>query len=161
MSKTLTIQPTFRELLKRITDAIDNPKTRNRLLIRAVLELKDLAAGYPVAGKWNRAPGTRGDNVWYQRGFGTRWLKQDGTYGGNNTSKNLQQSWRTEVQKRDEFSASAFTEVNYAPFLLDPEKRVRWAERHGWQSLDEIEKEYTPRFEKLILDEVDKQIEEL
>lgn len=63
--------------------------------------------------------------------------------------------------KRDEFTASAFTEVTYAPFLLDDDKRVSWAAVHGWQSLTDIEAEYMDRFEELALDELDKAINDL
>lgn len=161
MSKALQIIPSIKEIVSRIKAVIDDPDSRRRVLTRAVLELKDLAAGYPVEGAWNRAPGTKGNNVWYQRQYGTRYKRKDGTIGERNTSQRLQKRWYTEVQRKDEFSASAFTDVTYAPFLLDPNQRVNWAVGHGWQSLDEIEKDYMPRFEKIILDEVDGQIEKI
>ena len=162
MAKTLVIEPSLKEIMARVKKVIDDPASRRRVLLRAVLELKDLAAAYPVAGRWNSAPGTKGDNRWYQRGFGSRWLRKDGTFGGINTSQRLQQSWNTEVQRQDEFTASAFTDVTYAPYLLDEEKpRVNWAQSHGWQSLDEIQEDYAPRFERAVLDEVDDQINKI
>ena len=162
MAKTLVIEPSLKEIMARVKKVIDDPAARRRVLLRAVLELKDLAAAYPVAGRWNSAPGTKGDNRWYQRGFGSRWLRKDGTFGGSNTSQRLQQSWNTEVQRQDEFTASAFTDVTYAPYLLDEEKpRVNWAQSHGWQSLDEIQEDYAPRFERAVLDEVDDQINKI
>ncbi len=162
MAKTLVIEPSLKEIMARVKKVIDDPTSRRRVLLRAVLELKDLAAAYPVAGRWNSAPGTKGDNRWYQRGYGSRWLRKDGTFGGSNTSQRLQQSWNTEVQRTDEFTASAFTDVTYAPYLLDEEKpRVNWAQSHGWQSLDEIQEDYAPRFERAVLDEVDDQINKI
>ena len=162
MAKTRVIEPSLKEIMARVKKVIDDPASRRRVLLRAVLELKDLAAAYPVAGRWNSAPGTKGDNRWYQRGFGSRWLRKDGTFGGSNTSQRLQQSWNTEVQRQDEFTASAFTDVTYAPYLLDEEKpRVNWAQSHGWQSLDEIQEDYAPRFERAVLDEVDDQINKI
>jgi hypothetical protein len=161
LANALTYKPDFDKLLKKIEGIISNEITRRRLLTRAILELKDLASAYPVAGAWNHAPGARGDNRWYQRNFGSRWKRKDGTIGGTNNSQQLQKNWRSEVMKRDEFSASAFTEVTYAPFLLDDEQRVSWAELHGWQSLNDIEEEYAGRFEELALDELDKGISNL
>ena len=162
MAKTLVIEPSLKEIMARVKKVIDDPASRRRVLLRAVLELKDLAAAYPVAGRWNSAPGTKGDDRWYQRGYGSRWLRKDGTFGGSNTSQRLQQSWNTEVQRQDEFTASAFTDVTYAPYLLDEEKpRVNWAQSHGWQSLDEIQEDYAPRFERAVLDEVDDQINKI
>lgn len=161
MAKTVTITPTIQEILSRLKLVIDNPTSRRRVLIRSVLELKDLAAGYPVAGRWNSNPGTKGDGRWYQRGFGSRWMRKDGTTGGKDTSQRLQKNWKTEVQQQDEFTASAYTEVTYAPYLLDTDQRVNWAASHGWKSLDEIERDYTPRFEKIVLDEIDNDIEKI
>jgi hypothetical protein len=155
------INPSIKEITTRILAVVNNPEGRKRLLLRAVLELKDLAAGYPVEGAWNRDPGTKGNHVWYQRQFGTRYKRKDGSTGGRNTSQRLQKSWQTEVQRRDDFSASAFTDVTYAPYLLDPERRVSWAAGHGWQDLDTIQEQYTPRFEQLALDEVDDQIDKI
>ena len=111
MDEAVKITPSVKVIFSRILAVINNPESRKRVLLRAVLELKDLAAGYPVEGSWNVAPGTKGKGVWYQRGFGTRYNRKDGTIGGRNTSQRLQKSWNTEVQRRDDFSASAFTNV--------------------------------------------------
>jgi hypothetical protein len=159
--KTVTITPSLKEIETRIKKVIDDADARRRVLIRAVLELKDRAAAYPPEGAWNKAPGTKGNNIWYQRQFGTRWLKKDGTFGGRNESQRLQKSWQTEVQREDTFTASAFTGVTYAPLLLDPAEQVSWAPTHGWKNLDEIAEGYQPRFVALVLEEVDNQIDKL
>jgi hypothetical protein len=156
MSTPLKVSPKFDEVIKKITDAIISPQARRKLLLRAVVELKDLASAYPVEGRWNKPPGTNGDNRWYQRNFGARWKRKNGTLGGRNTSEKLQKNWGVEV--KSELVASAFTEVSYAPFLLDPDKRVSWAAVHGWQSTDEIAEDYAPRFEEIALEEVDENL---
>lgn len=175
MAKTLVIEPSLKEIMARVKKVIDDPASRRRVLLRAVLELKDLAAAYPEEGQYNKPSHTRfirratkhgletrEVSGWYQRGYGSRWLRKNGTFGGSNTSQRLQQSWNTEVQRQDEFTASAFTDVTYAPYLLDEEKpRVNWAQSHGWQSLDEIQEDYAPRFERAVLDEVDDQINKI
>lgn len=159
--KSVTITPSLKEIEKRIQKVIDDKDARRRVLIRAVLELKDRAAAYPPEGPWNKAPGAKGNNIWYQRQFGMRWIKKDGFYGGKNTSQRLQKNWQTEVQRADTFTASAFTEVTYAPGLLDNENRFTWAGEHGWQTLDEIADGYQPRFVELVLAEVDAQIKKI
>lgn len=160
MAKTLTITPTLAEMTKSIQDVIDNPEMRNRIFIRAVVELKDRASVYPPEGAWNREPGTRGDNIWYQRLYGPRWRSKKGL-GGRNTSERFQHSWKTEVQRQDTFTAGAFTEVTYAPYLLDPVRKVSWADEHGWSDLDTIKADYQPRFVAMILEEIDKAIGKL
>lgn len=140
------------EQFQKIVDAILDPEKRRKILIRAAAELKDLAAAYPVEGPWNREPGTRGDGRWYQRKFGPRWRNKNGTTGGRNTSQNLQTSWQ--IERRGE-SASVWTAVTYAPFLLDASQRVGWAAGHGWQTTDEIAEGYIERFEEIVLKEID------
>jgi len=141
------------EQFQKIVDAILDPEKRRKIIIRAAAELKDLASAYPVEGAWNKAPGTRGNNRWYQRKYGARWKRKDGTLGGTNNSQELQTSWN--IERRGE-TASVWTAVTYAPFLLDANQRVHWADGHGWQTTDQIAEEYMPRLEEIILDEIGK-----
>jgi hypothetical protein len=159
--KTVTITPPLKQIAEELKKIIDDPQARKRILLEAVLELKDRAAAYPPEGPWNQAPGARGNNIWYQRQWGTRWLKKDGSFGGKNTSEKFQKSWKTAVQQEDTFTASAFTEVSYAPGLLDPAQLQPWAKTHGWQDVNEIAAGYQPRFVELVLAEIDKQIGKL
>lgn len=159
MTKPLTIKPTLKEVMIKIKAVIDDPAARQRVLTKAGNELKKIMAIYPPAGIWNRPPGSRGDNRWYERGYGSRWLRRDGSLGGTNNSQQFDRSWVSE--KRDEFSQSVNTSVTYAPFLIDPNQRVNWAVSHGWVSVDKTAEEFTPEFEKIILDELDKQIDKI
>lgn len=156
MTKAVEIKPDFAQVRKWLESVINDPDTRRRVLIRASLELTDRARAYPPAGPWNSAPGINGRG-WYQRQFGPRWLRRDGTTGGRNTSERLQKNWRTEISN-DVYSASVYTPVSYAPFLYDPAQRASWAAAHGWATIDQIANDYTPRFLELVGDEIDKQI---
>lgn len=159
--KTVTITPSLKEIETRIQKVIDDQDARRRVLIQAVVELKERAMAEPDLGKWNNPPGTNNNNIWYQRRWGTRWLKKDKTFGGRNNSQDFRNSWQTEVQRADTFTASTFTEVTYAPGLLDNENRFSWAGEHGWRTLDEIADGYQPRFVELVLAEVDAQIKKI
>ena len=79
--------------------------------------------------------------------------------GGSNTSEKFNKS--CQARQQDEVTASVHTSVTYAPYLLDPEKRVSWAAEHGWKSLDEIREDFDPIFEATALEEIDKQIEKI
>ena len=155
---TVNIKPTIREVVAKITAIIDNPESRKRVLTRASEELKKIMAIYPPPGIWNRPPGTRGDNRWYERGYGSRYMRANGSVGGKKTSQQLDKSW---VSKADTDSANVYTEVTYAPFLLDPDQRVNWANAHGWVSVDKTVEQFENRFTEIVLDEIDKQIEKL
>ena len=159
MSDAVKITPTLKEVMIKIKAVIDDPVSRQRALNKAGEQLKKIMAIYPPPGIWNRAPGTRGDNRWYERGYGSRWLTRGGQLGGVNNSQKLDRSWVSE--KRDEFIQSVFTGVTYAPFLLDPDQRVFWALSHGWVSVDDTVKNFEEEFEKIVLDELDNQIDKI
>lgn len=148
----------FSKLTAIILEVVNSKELRRTILSRAVLELADRLRVYPPAGQWNAMPGTRGDMRWYQRLFGPRYMRKNGSLGGKNTSQQLQRSWKVEVMSRDEFTASVFTEVTYAPYLYDPKKRVSWAAEHGWKTTDEISDDYIERFLELAADEVEKKL---
>lgn len=161
MTATVTIKPEIDDLKKRIIAIVADPDKRRRVLIRATLELADRMRVYPPEGAYNREPGTRGRGVWYQRQFGTRWRRKDGTMGGTDNSQRLQKSWKTEIQTRSEFVGSVSTAVTYAPYLFDPEKRVSWAASHGWKTTKEIAEDYTPRFTEIVIEQIRQDIADL
>lgn len=154
----MTTRPPIDQVILRIKAVIEDAASRARVLAKAGKELAALAAVYPIEGGYNREPGTNKWGTWYQRGFGTRWRNKSGFLTGNNNSQDLQKSWQ--VEQRD-FSASIYTYVTYAPFLLDPDNRVSWAAPHGWETDQEIADGFAPRFEEIALDEIDKQIEKI
>lgn len=162
MTVTASMTPSAEQIKRWLESVVDDPRARRRVLIRGSLELKDRYIVYPKAGKWNSAPGTKGNNVWYQRKFGTRYLRKDGTFGGRNTSENLQVSWQHSISA-DDYKASVFTDVSYAPYLYAPltapkPHQVYWAALHGWQDVDEIAENYAPRFVEIVSDEIDAQL---
>ena len=152
------IKPSRKQIVQDIFELLDNPKTRRKLLDLGTRLLDLIASAYPPAGLWNREPGTRGDGRWYERGYGSRWRRMDGTIGGRRTSERLIESWMT--AKEDEYTSQVYTTVSYAPYLFDESKRVGWAKKHGWQTMDEVEDEFTPEFEDIIVDEINKKIDE-
>ena len=155
----------IKEIMNKVAALITDPAARKRILDKAAVKLAALVAVYPPEGAWNKYPGARNDGRWYQRGFGARWMSKGGSIGGTphfrgvggiNNSQDLQQSWQ--IASRDEYTTSVFTGVTYAPYLLDPAQRVRWAAEHGWKSTDEIGDEFAPIFEDTALEEIDSQI---
>jgi hypothetical protein len=152
------------ERIRKWLEKIASPEAKRRILTQGTLELADRARAYPSEGPWNRNPGTRGKGIWYERQFGTRWMRKGGSIGGKpyfqglggrNTSEMLQKNWFTEVRAD---VGSVFTGVSYAPLLFDPAQRVSWAAGHGWKTVDEIADGYAPRFVEITLAEIDRRI---
>lgn len=153
MSSTIEIRPPIKKVIKWIKDLASKDELR-KILTRATLEVADRARAYPPEGPWNFAPGV-GKYGWYQRHFGPRRLRKDGSTWGKNTSQKLQKSWKTDIQREDIYSARVYTKVTYAPFLMDAKRRAHWAKSHGWQTTQEIADDYTDRFEEIILEAID------
>jgi len=153
-SRKVTLKPTVEAVRKWLIDVVDNPQARRQVLQFATEELKQRAEVYPAPGLWNFEPGAQGNGIWYERGWGSRWRLRDGRLSGRKTSQKLDRSWRKEIGESN-YHASVYTEVTYAPYLLDPEQRVSWAEAHGWQTIDDISDSYAPRFEELVLEAID------
>lgn len=127
-------------------------KRINRSIVRIVhLEVRDRMAVYPPEGSWNW-PGGPGSH-WYQRGFGPRWMTKDGDLRGENTSEDLQNSWKA-VNHGD--WAEVYTTVSYADEVQGDKQKSYHAD-HGWQTDSEVvkkyEKERLPEVERKVLAE--------
>jgi len=108
-------------------------KVTERALQRFADELKMRAVPYPPEGPYNRpgGPGSR----WYQRHFGQRWMRQDGTIGGINTSERMQKQWV--VQMRGPWSAFLRNKASYSSYVMG-EDQTRVHKGHGWSRVDEL-----------------------
>jgi len=158
-SRTVTLTPSIDRIKKWIEEVTNDPKARRRALTLGTLELADRARVYPPEGLYNHEPGAQGNGVWYQRQFGARRRRKDGTlWTSRRKSEKLQKNWKAEIHPGD-YSAEVFTRVSYAPYLYDPVRRVSWAASHGWQTIDEIADGYSERFKELILEIIDDQID--
>ena len=155
------------KIVSGILTAAIGKETRRKILARAANLLAgntkrgQYAAEYPPETWRNKPPGNNGS--WYERGFGTRYITRKSAIGGspffkniggagNNTSQDFQDNWRVSVE---DIEAHVFTEVTYAPFLLDTTIRPAWVKEVGWRDVNQIAEEFTPVFEKVILEELD------
>lgn len=143
----------FEELIKELEKIIDNEESRIRIMNLATEALKADVEIYPPEGAWNRPPGTNNDNRWYERGYGSRWLRNDGTMGGKFTSEKLNESWRRRTEEHGQ-KGIVYSEVSYAPFLYDAERRVSWAAAHGWKTQEQTLEEFSEKMEDIITKEI-------
>jgi len=93
-------------------------------------EIQGEIAPYPPATSANRpaGPGSR----WYERGFGPRWTRKDGSTGGRKTSETLGRRWG--IKSHGSIGAVLGNIASYAPYVHDHEKRAKFHERRGWVS---------------------------
>ncbi len=101
-------------------------------------------ADYPpeTAGNKPRAFTSGGQNIWYERGFGSRWARKDGSAGERQTSETLGRSWTTEVRG---FAAGVRgivgTRASYAPLVQDEKQQTAVHKRHKWPTIQSVFKE--------------------
>ena len=104
------------------------------------LEIKREVAEYPPQSEANipRGFGTaysvktrKAANSWYQRGYGPRWARRDGTVGGSRTSEMLNRSWRM----RKAYSGTGTllgNKASYAPAVHHWKEQASFHRRRGW-----------------------------
>ena len=101
-------------------------------------------ADYPpeTAGNKPRAFTSGGQNVWYERGFGSKWARKDGSVGERQTSETLGRSWTTEVRG---FAAGVRgivgTKASYAPLVQDEKRQAAVHKRHKWPTVQSVFKD--------------------
>jgi len=72
---------------------------------------------------------SKGNNRWYQRGFGPRWARKDGSVGGSKTSRQLDQSWSI---ARKGWGAIVGSGVPYAPAVQHYKEQAWFHKARGW-----------------------------
>jgi len=97
-------------------------------------EIRRRMAGYPPETRANQ-PGpfpTR----WYQRHFGPRWARADGSIGGLNTSQDLQNSWKNIVS--GPLERTVWSSADYAPFVQSAELQSSVMRDIGWHTDEQV-----------------------
>ena len=96
-------------------------------------EARGIIQEYPPATEANRARLTwqsGGPNTWYQRGYGSWWIRKDGTVGSAKTSEDLGSRWFVEPVGTD--AARAVNRATYAPYVHDDEDQTEFHGARDW-----------------------------
>jgi len=72
-------------------------------------------------------------NRWYQRGYGPRWQRKDGSVGGSKTSEMLGRKWRSKVDG-DGMRAVVSNKASYGPFVQRAEEQASFHKARGWRT---------------------------
>ena len=92
-------------------------------------EIQDRIAPYPPPPPWV-GQSTR----WYERGYGPRWRRADGSIGGRKTSETLGRRW--DIQPRG-LGAELRNLASYTGYVHDAKKQSALMESLAWKT-DEI-----------------------
>ena len=137
MTVGLTINDRELRNLAAAFDNLDMEAAIERVIPVAGKMVQSKMAVYPPETDANK-PGPY-PKRWYQRQFGPRYAKKDGSIGGQNTSERLQKAWRTQIIKPTEahvFTKSPQTgdEVSYVEYVQSYESQTAVHKEHGWQT---------------------------
>ena len=149
-------------------------------LRRKLAKLQDMSQIYPalmaggvhVAGKLKEYPPSTAANVprtvagsgkvlsWYERGYGTRWLRKDGSMGGNKTSETLGKKWTMQGSGGDKVIIG--NNVSYGPWVQGSVKvggvgpQASALREIGWKTTDTVASEEAEVVLNMVKKEVDK-----
>ena len=98
----------------------------------------------------------RAANRWYQRGYGTKWARKDGSIGGRMTSEKLGSQWAQRVNQTPRgIEGIVGNRASYARAVQDEERQASFHKARGWPTvqgtLRRREGQIMNHFEKVLL----------
>lgn len=121
-----------------------------------------LAIGVEIKGQAKIYPPSTSANVpnpvkpWYERGYGVKWMRQDGSIGGAATSEQLDKRW-TSRTKPSGTGVIIGNNASYARLVQGPEQLPQFA-RIGWKTTDQIMDENEAKALRQIQKRVDREL---
>lgn len=114
--------------LKRALDGNLKRVVRNAAFAVAQ-ELKTEVSEYPPLSEANLEGGA--GSRWYQRGYGPRWKRRDGTVNGYPSSEMLNRSWAIQ---RTSTGAMVGSRASYSPAVHGWKEQAKFHKRRGWRT---------------------------
>lgn len=113
------------------------------ILKAATLHLRGKISVYPQSSDANKPRSfvSGGINRWYERGYGSKWARKDGSIGGAQTSQTLGRSWSEAVDPGGKWG-SVGTDVSYAPAVQDAEAQAGYHKQRGWVTVQDVIERY-------------------
>lgn len=140
--------------VRRLLDVRHVETASRRAIGKFAREVKLRAVPYPPEGPWNQ-PGPY-PHRWYQRHFGPRWGRKDGSIGGRNTSEVMQKKWYDKTVSP--WQAVVGNKASYADWVVG-EQQAAVHRQHGWKKLADVARETMPLWERLLAVEVERAME--
>ena len=144
-------------------------------LRRKLAKLQDMSQIYPalmaggvhVAGKLKEYPPSTAANSpggpgsqWYERGWGSRWQRMDGSMGGRQSSETLGKKWTMQGSGGDKVTIG--NNVSYGPWVQGSVKvggvgpQASALAEIGWKTTDTVASEEAEVVLNMVKKEVDK-----
>lgn len=98
-------------------------------------ELQNRLAPYPPSTSANQ-PKPAGGGAWYERGYGPRWTRKDGSVGGRKSSETMNRRWGI---RRAKTYTTLYNRASYSPFVhghprFGQPSQAKIHAQHGWRT---------------------------
>ena len=123
-----------------------------RGLLGATKETQGIIKRYAPASSANSSARKR----WYQRGYGPRWRRRDGSVGGKKTSERLGTRWSHKIDRAN-LTGTISNNASYAEYVQGV-RQARFHRRRGWQTGDMVFKKHGTRLVRIIQVEMDRDL---
>jgi hypothetical protein len=121
------------------------------VLIAGASHMYGIASYYPALAGQKRQAGL--GSSWYVRGRGTQYMKKDGTISNYGGSQDLGQRWTQSILS--DTKAIIGNNVDYGPYVKDPNLQSKMMEDFNWKTTDEDVREGEPKVLELFKNKVD------
>ena len=130
---TASIRIEGMERIQKKLDSMANQAYMEGAMTAAVTIIHTDIAQYPDATEANNPANKR----WYERGYGSRYRRKDGSIGGKRTSQTLGRRWTKAVQNRGTRGVVG-NNATYAPYVQDAERQAAAHTAHGWDTIQAV-----------------------
>ena len=144
----------MKELMAKI-DTLEQMEGVRRAMRAAGVHVKGKASEYAPSSEANQPNQRR----WYERGYGSRWLRADGSVGGLQTSETLGKRWTNRERNRG-LTQVIGNNASYGPYVQDADFQAAFHKRRGWKTTQTVVKEESDRVTKFLVDAIDDILEE-
>lgn len=142
------------KLLRKLK-SIEELRGARRGLKAGAVHIKGIISKYPPATIAN-SPGNP-TRRWYERGYGPKWKRRDGSVGGRKTSETLGRKW-TIGERAGGLQQVIGNNASYAIYVHSDADQARFHGRRGWKTDLEVIKEEGDHVLKFVQKEVEKEL---
>ena len=143
------------KLIKKLK-SIEELRGAKRGLKAGALHIKGKIAVYAPSSSANSPSNPSGR--WYQRGYGSRWRRKDGTVGGSKTSETLGRRW-TVGERNGGLTQVVGNNVSYGPYVQSAEKQAGFHKARGWKTDEQVIEEEGDTVLQFVKSEIDRELE--
>lgn len=96
--------------------------------------------------------------TWYERGYGPRWRRKNGTIGGTKSSQMLGRKWTT--RQVGKYSAEVGNNVSYAKYVQDLDNQKSFHGARGWPTIQQVAEDEREFIIKTIVEAIQKSLQD-